>query len=103
MVKVQEMGEFVRSASSTIEAPVVRRLKEAFASKTTEQTAHGHRPRPAPSSASRAGAAPPQARRAAGAPGAAAAVPSAPIAAEGANGAANGTANRVSGPAPDAA
>ncbi|MBV9793873.1 MAG: translation initiation factor IF-2 [Actinobacteria bacterium] len=30
MVKLQEMGEFVRSASSTIEAPVVRRLKEAF-------------------------------------------------------------------------
>src|SRR5450755_3995685 len=30
MAKLQEMGEFVRSASSTIEAPVVRRLKEAF-------------------------------------------------------------------------
>ncbi|HXW44214.1 MAG TPA: translation initiation factor IF-2 [Streptosporangiaceae bacterium] len=32
MAKLTEMGEFVRSASSTIEAPVVRRLKEAFAS-----------------------------------------------------------------------
>ncbi|HSZ47547.1 MAG TPA: translation initiation factor IF-2 [Streptosporangiaceae bacterium] len=32
MAKLQDMGEFVRSASSTIEAPVVRRLKEAFAS-----------------------------------------------------------------------
>ncbi|HET9897036.1 MAG TPA: translation initiation factor IF-2 [Streptosporangiaceae bacterium] len=31
MAKLGEMGEFVRSASSTIEAPVVRRLKEAFA------------------------------------------------------------------------
>ena len=31
MAKLQEMGEFVRSASSTIEAPVVRRLKEEFA------------------------------------------------------------------------
>jgi translation initiation factor IF-2 len=31
MAKLQEMGEFVRSASSTIEAPVVRRLQEAFA------------------------------------------------------------------------
>jgi translation initiation factor IF-2 len=31
MAKLNEMGEFVRSASSTIEAPVVRRLKEAFA------------------------------------------------------------------------
>ncbi|WP_433139414.1 translation initiation factor IF-2 [Actinomadura nitritigenes] len=30
MAKLQEMGEFVRSASSTIEAPVVRRLTEAF-------------------------------------------------------------------------
>src|ERR1700749_1430796 len=30
MTKLEEMGEFVRSASSTIEAPVVRRLKEAF-------------------------------------------------------------------------
>ena len=30
MAKLEEMGEFVRSASSTIEAPVVRRLKEAF-------------------------------------------------------------------------
>ncbi|MGH3329494.1 MAG: translation initiation factor IF-2 N-terminal domain-containing protein, partial [Streptomycetales bacterium] len=31
MAKLQELGEFVRSASSTVEAPVVRRLKEAFA------------------------------------------------------------------------
>src|SRR5580700_3161276 len=30
MAKLQEMGEFVRSASSTIEAPVVRRLKDEF-------------------------------------------------------------------------
>jgi len=30
VTKLQEMGEFVRSASSTIEAPVVKRLKEAF-------------------------------------------------------------------------
>jgi len=34
MAKLREMGEFVRSASSTIEAPVVRRLTEAF---TAEQ------------------------------------------------------------------
>ena len=31
MAKLQQMGEFVRSASSTIEAPVVRRLKDEFA------------------------------------------------------------------------
>ena len=30
VAKLQEMGEFVRSASSTIEAPVVKKLKEAF-------------------------------------------------------------------------
>src|SRR5579862_6111823 len=30
MAKLESMGEFVRSASSTIEAPVVRKLKEAF-------------------------------------------------------------------------
>ena len=34
MAKLQEMGEFVRSASSTIEAPVVRRLTEAFAAQS---------------------------------------------------------------------
>ena len=28
--RLQDMGEFVRSASSTIEAPVVKKLKEAF-------------------------------------------------------------------------
>src|ERR1700757_5255684 len=31
MAELEKMGEFVRSASSTIEAPVVRRLKERFA------------------------------------------------------------------------
>ncbi|WP_405464043.1 translation initiation factor IF-2 [Streptomyces jietaisiensis] len=30
MAKLQELGEFVRSASSTIEAPVVRKLTDAF-------------------------------------------------------------------------
>src|SRR5438874_11199877 len=37
MAKLQEMGEFVRSASSTIEAPVVRRLKEAFSAEAPRQ------------------------------------------------------------------
>ena len=37
MAKLQEMGEFVRSASSTIEAPVVRRLKEAFEAQAPKQ------------------------------------------------------------------
>jgi len=30
LAKLKEMGEFVKSASSTIEPPVARRLKEAF-------------------------------------------------------------------------
>jgi translation initiation factor IF-2 len=30
MMKLQEMGEFIRSASSTVEAPLVRRLREDF-------------------------------------------------------------------------
>ena len=37
MDQLKEMGEFVRSASSTIEAPVVRRLKEAFATTAAPQ------------------------------------------------------------------
>jgi translation initiation factor IF-2 len=31
LAKLQEMGEFVKSASSTVEAPVARRLQDAFA------------------------------------------------------------------------
>src|ERR1700745_1992805 len=52
MDQLKEMGEFVRSASSTIEAPVVRRLKEAFSAKAVDQPAQGNqggqgsRPRP---------------------------------------------------------
>jgi translation initiation factor IF-2 len=44
MAKLTEMGEFVRSASSTIEAPVVRRLKEAFAAQQPRgQSGNGQR------------------------------------------------------------
>jgi hypothetical protein len=39
MTKLNEMGEFVRSASSTLEAPVVRRLRKALASIPPEQDA----------------------------------------------------------------
>ncbi|MFW6092256.1 MAG: translation initiation factor IF-2 N-terminal domain-containing protein, partial [Actinomycetota bacterium] len=31
LAKLGDLGEFVRSASSTVEAPVVRKLREAFA------------------------------------------------------------------------
>ena len=30
VAKLKDMGEFVRSASSTVEAPVIKKLKEAF-------------------------------------------------------------------------
>jgi translation initiation factor IF-2 len=62
MAKLQEMGEFVRSASSTIEAPVVRRLKEAFASQQSAQATSGAAAKAAPASRraanGRAGASP---------------------------------------------
>src|SRR6516225_10407632 len=43
MAELEKMGEFVRSASSTIEAPVVRRLKEAFASDSAKSGRQGQR------------------------------------------------------------
>ncbi|WP_449063991.1 translation initiation factor IF-2 N-terminal domain-containing protein, partial [Planomonospora algeriensis] len=48
MAKLQEMGEFVRSASSTIEAPVVRRLTEALgvSPKGSSDKGAGRAPRP---------------------------------------------------------
>jgi translation initiation factor IF-2 len=49
MAKLQEMGEFVRSASSTIEAPVVRRLKEAFSTQAPKAPARKPRPAAEPS------------------------------------------------------
>src|SRR3984885_6379920 len=53
MAKLQEMGEFVRSASSTIEAPVVRRLKDEFAAQQPKQA------RASQTAGGRSGAAPP--------------------------------------------
>ncbi|WP_138736022.1 translation initiation factor IF-2 N-terminal domain-containing protein, partial [Modestobacter excelsi] len=32
LAKLKEQGEFVKSASSTVEAPVARRLREAYGS-----------------------------------------------------------------------
>ncbi|MEW2358302.1 translation initiation factor IF-2 N-terminal domain-containing protein, partial [Spirillospora sp. NPDC029432] len=53
MAKLNEMGEFVRSASSTIEAPVVRRLTEAFSNSSSakqgERKGGAKRPGPRPS------------------------------------------------------
>ncbi len=48
MAELEKMGEFVRSASSTIEAPVVRRLKEQFSGGAKRGGSGGGRARPAP-------------------------------------------------------
>ncbi|MFE3201129.1 translation initiation factor IF-2 [Embleya sp. NPDC059237] len=67
MAKLQELGEFVRSASSTIEAPVVRKLTEAL---KTEGGPARRAPRPPASSGASQGAPSPQgASRPAPAPG----------------------------------
>jgi len=48
MAKLNEMGEFVRSASSTVEAPVARKLKEAFPQAGGNGKADGAAAAPAP-------------------------------------------------------
>ncbi|MGH3124855.1 MAG: translation initiation factor IF-2 N-terminal domain-containing protein, partial [Streptosporangiaceae bacterium] len=48
MAKLQEMGEFVRSASSTIEAPVVRRLKNEFSAQGPKAQGRGSQGQGAP-------------------------------------------------------
>ncbi|AJE42807.1 translation initiation factor IF-2 N-terminal domain-containing protein, partial [Streptomyces nodosus] len=60
MAKLQELGEFVRSASSTIEAPVVRKLTDALqqgngggAKPAAPRKATPARPAPSPAQAAR--------------------------------------------------
>ncbi|AUZ86917.1 translation initiation factor IF-2, partial [Arthrobacter agilis] len=67
VAKLQELGEFVRSASSTIEAPVVKKLRGAFPDAGSTKTA-------APSAPSRPAAPAPSGPK----PGAAQAAPEAP-------------------------
>ncbi|MDR6416267.1 translation initiation factor IF-2 [Pseudarthrobacter sulfonivorans] len=90
MTKLQELGEFVRSASSTIEAPVVRKLRNAYPDAAAKAAAPAAAPKaPAPSAESRPAApAPgPAAPKAPAAPAAAApaavapAAPATPVAA----------------------
>ncbi|MER6455022.1 translation initiation factor IF-2 [Streptomyces sp900105245] len=66
MAKLQELGEFVRSASSTIEAPVVRKLTDAFQGGGNGKSAGKPAPRkasPKPAAPSPAQAARPAAPR----------------------------------------
>ncbi|MEU6772115.1 translation initiation factor IF-2 [Streptomyces sp. NPDC046759] len=90
MAKLQELGEFVRSASSTIEAPVVRKLTDAFQGGGNGKSAGKPAPRkaaprpaaPSPAQAARPAAPKPVAPKPATAPAAeqpaAPSVPSAP-------------------------
>ncbi|MDO3646139.1 translation initiation factor IF-2 N-terminal domain-containing protein, partial [Nocardia mangyaensis] len=85
LAKLKEQGEFVKSASSTVEAPVARRLRESLASKSAPAADAKSAARPGPSPAARPGTKPtpggprPGPRPAPAAP-AAAATPAAPAA-----------------------
>src|SRR3954452_3983257 len=70
LAKLKEQGEFVKSASSTVEAPVARRLREALGS----STGNGAAAPPTPAARPSAPAAP-------AAPAPVAAAPAAPVAA----------------------
>src|SRR5688500_19687732 len=62
LAKLKEQGEFVKSASSTVEAPVARRIREAFASAGNgggSDSGAAAPPRPGPRRPSAAAAAPP--------------------------------------------
>ncbi|MEU4035716.1 translation initiation factor IF-2 [Streptomyces collinus] len=96
MAKLQELGEFVRSASSTIEAPVVRKLTDAFqggsgksAGKPAPRKAAPKPAAPAPAQAARPAAPKPAAPKPPTAPApaaqqpAASSAPSAPAPAQG--------------------
>src|SRR3954447_24558454 len=73
LATLKEQGEFVKSASSTVEAPVARRLREAFVSAGNGASAGGNGRARAAAPAAPAPTAPaPAARPAAPAPAAAA-------------------------------
>ncbi|TGJ96663.1 hypothetical protein DLJ96_00755, partial [Actinotalea fermentans ATCC 43279 = JCM 9966 = DSM 3133] len=74
MTKLTELGEFVRSASSTIEPPVVRKLRDTFPAGGTESASAPAKPAPARP------AAPKPAPAAEAAPAPAAPAPAAPAA-----------------------
>ncbi|MEV6899876.1 translation initiation factor IF-2 [Amycolatopsis sp. NPDC051372] len=72
LAKLKEQGEFVKSASSTVEAPVARRLRDAYPAKGGKKSGPTPGPRPMPpapgSGNSNAAAPAPQAPRPAAAP-----------------------------------
>ncbi|BAL92184.1 putative translation initiation factor IF-2 [Actinoplanes missouriensis 431] len=56
LAKLKDMGEFVKSASSTVEAPVARRLRGAFESGGSAASSAPSAPAPSPSASSAPGA-----------------------------------------------
>ncbi|QNG35725.1 translation initiation factor IF-2 [Geodermatophilaceae bacterium NBWT11] len=85
LAKLKEQGEFVKSASSTVEAPVARRLREAYGSTGAGNGAPTPGPRPgprpaAPAPQAPAAAAPAPVQAAPSAPASQAAAPAAPSA-----------------------
>ncbi|WP_405822786.1 translation initiation factor IF-2 [Streptomyces sp. NBC_01390] len=80
MAKLQELGEFVRSASSTIEAPVVRKLTDAFQGGSSAKPGAPRKAAPKPGAPSPAQSARPAAPRPPAPKPAAAEAPAAPAA-----------------------
>ncbi|MCZ9324837.1 translation initiation factor IF-2 [Nocardia farcinica] len=58
LATLKEQGEFVKSASSTVEAPVARRLRESFASKSAPANGAKASAKPGPAASARPGAKP---------------------------------------------
>ncbi|MBF6212568.1 translation initiation factor IF-2 [Nocardia puris] len=58
LATLKEQGEFVKSASSTVEAPVARRLRESFAAKSAPANGTKSAARPGPATAARPAAKP---------------------------------------------
>ena len=76
--KLQEMGEFVRSASSTIEPPVVKKLRAAYADAAPKKSAESGASAPAAAKPAAKAPAAPAAKPAADTPSAARPGPAAP-------------------------
>ena len=51
LAKLKELGEFVKAASSTVEPPVVRKLREVFPTVAALADAPPAKPKPAPRTA----------------------------------------------------
>ncbi|MCV7335948.1 translation initiation factor IF-2 N-terminal domain-containing protein, partial [Mycolicibacterium senegalense] len=77
LAKLKEQGEFVKSASSTVEAPVARRLRESFGAKAGGKKPED-KPRPQGASPAPKPGAPKPAPAKPAAPAAPAAEPKAP-------------------------